>query len=104
LSYVLIFDQILMDEGEQKCRDHDWWLMIDVLQYSTVQYNMLFSSLTRSFACFRDGHTPPPYATKIWLSNIGDAVAIGAPNNRGNGAGSGHARVYVLNVSKWDVG
>jgi hypothetical protein len=24
LSYVLIFDQILMDEGEQKCRDHDW--------------------------------------------------------------------------------
>jgi hypothetical protein len=37
----------------------------------------------------------------VELSNSGDAVAIGAPNN---GSNSGHAIVYVLNVSKCDVG
>jgi hypothetical protein len=47
-----------------------------------------------------DGEAVNSYSGhSVELSNTGDAVAIGAP-----GGGTGLARVYVLNVSKYDVG
>ena len=37
----------------------------------------------------------------VSLSADGNRVAIGAPNNDGNGDGSGHVRIYVLSGNTW---
>jgi len=39
--------------------------------------------------------------TSVSLSSIGNTVAIGAPLNDGNGADSGHVRIYEWNGSVW---
>ena len=36
------------------------------------------------------------------MNSNGNIVAISAPNNDGNGADSGHARVYSWNGSSWN--
>ena len=37
----------------------------------------------------------------VSLSSDGSMVAIGAPNNDGNGSNSGHARIYEWSGSVW---
>jgi hypothetical protein len=39
--------------------------------------------------------------TSVSLNAVGDIVAIGAPNNSGNGGVSGQTRVYKFNGSNW---
>ncbi len=49
-----------------------------------------------------DGEAAQDYSGKsVSLNSSGTRVAIGAPNNFGNGSNSGHARVYEYNGSAW---
>jgi hypothetical protein len=44
------------------------------------------------------------FGYSVSLNNIGDAVAIGAPFNNGNGVDSGHVRVYSIDNGAGDAG
>ncbi|MDC0204773.1 hypothetical protein OAJ65_03150, partial [Flavobacteriales bacterium] len=49
-----------------------------------------------------DGEAADDYSGhSISMSNDGNTVAIGAPNNDGNGNNSGHARIYNYNGTSW---
>lgn len=51
---------------------------------------------------FIDGEAANDFSgTSVSLSNDGNVVAIGAPGNDGNGADSGHVRVYAYNGTGW---
>ena len=39
--------------------------------------------------------------TSVSLSNDGSRLAVGAPDNNGNGIGSGHVRIYEFNGADW---
>jgi gliding motility-associated-like protein len=48
-----------------------------------------------------DGEAMDDYSGKVSLSSDGSRVAIGAPQNDGNGDNSGHVRIYGYNGSAW---
>ena len=41
------------------------------------------------------------FGWSVSLDADGDRMAIGAPNNDGNGSNSGHVRVYALSSGTW---
>ena len=41
------------------------------------------------------------FGSSVSINSIGDRVAIGAPFNDGNGANSGHVRIYSYNGTDW---
>jgi hypothetical protein len=49
-----------------------------------------------------DGEATDDYSgVSVSMNSAGDRVAIGAPKNDGNGADSGHVRVYEYNGTNW---
>ena len=48
-----------------------------------------------------NGEAYGDYAVIVSLSSDGSVVAIGAPDNDGNGSNSGHVRIYSYNGGSW---
>ena len=48
-----------------------------------------------------DGEAAGDGSGKVSLNSNGNIVAISAPNNDGNGADSGHAKIYSWNGNTW---
>jgi hypothetical protein len=68
---------------------------VRVYQYDGSQWNKIGQDI--------DGEADGDYSgISVSLSSDGSILAIGAKNNDGNGADSGHVRVYQYDGSQWD--
>jgi hypothetical protein len=67
---------------------------VSIYQYNNTSWNKLGQDIKGEASYDESGYS-------VSLSNDGSVVAIGAPFNNGNGADSGHVRVYQYNSSSW---
>ena len=67
---------------------------VRVYEYSGSSWSQLGADIDGEAACDYSGYS-------VSLSSDGTIVAIGAPDNDGNGSDSGHVRVYEYSGSSW---
>ena len=68
---------------------------VRIYNYNGTSWNQVGQDIEGESAGDESGYT-------VSMNSDGNIVAIGAPQNDGNGTNAGHVRVYVLNNSSWN--
>ena len=66
---------------------------VRIYSFNGISWNQLGQDI--------NGEAYGDYAVIVSLSSDGSVVAIGAPDNDGNGSNSGHVRIYSYNGGSW---